>query len=465
MNFENREAFVIPFSVQKSSVWKEVIRYLSEKETTPVEAICHSRVVSIDKEYYPVERLEISYTAKWNAVSIFKECWTEQETHYEQQIHYFDRFGKEHEKSGFDYYDTKAKRWKSGALHPFASTARGYSGDALTKPWEPREVTVPVTENVSYEKETGRKRNSGEIKGNHTYYHDKEYPFPMHLENHADDDLFSSIIFHSDSVENQKIPYSQEAVKDGMVIRQSKPLNENDVDTELSRAKSMAKKECIWKIPGQAYADLHMEFDSDEICQIWYCPVYHVIYEFSGQKYECFVSGNFRGSVGMQMKSGNRLVSDEREDSVKGKIDPEDVSIENIKQQYDNEYSALKNRKKKCWLKFIWIWLGVCGIPIPIALLFMPLATIQNGIGIIIISIVTSILPVVFVGTAIYLCWKNYKEIKNIKRELTQNNEAKKNIVPFRQAKKKTIMEIILNDNLSDSEKAMRCEAILKNQI
>ena len=165
------------------------------------------------------------------------------------------------------------------------------------------------------------------------------------------------------------------------------------------------------------------------------------------------------------MKSGNRLVSDEREDSVKGKIDPEDVSIENIKQQYDNEYSALKNRKKKCWLKFIWIWLGVCGIPIPIALLFMPLATIQNGIGIIIISIVTSILPVVFVGTAIYLCWKNYKEIKNIKRELTQNNEAKKNIVPFRQAKKKTIMEIILNDNLSDSEKAMRCEAILKNQI
>lgn len=51
---------------------------------------------------------------------------------------------------------------------------------------------------------------------------------------------------------------------------------------------------------------------------------------------------------------------------------------------------------------------------------------------------------------------------KNIKRELTQNNEAKKNIVPFRQAKKKTIMEIILNDNLSDSEKAMRCEAILK---
>ena len=34
MNLENREAFVIPFSVQKSSVWKEVIRYLSERDNT-----------------------------------------------------------------------------------------------------------------------------------------------------------------------------------------------------------------------------------------------------------------------------------------------------------------------------------------------------------------------------------------------------------------------------------------------
>ncbi len=95
----------------------------------------------------------------------------------------------------------------------------------------------------------------------------------------------------------------------------------------------------------------------------------------------------------------------------------------------------------------------------------MPLATIQNGMGIIIISIAMSILPVVFVGAAIYLCWKNYKEIKNIKKELTQNNEAKTNIIPIRQAKKKAIMEVILNDNLNESEKAMRCEAILKNQI
>ncbi len=45
MNFENRKAFVIPFSVQKSSVWKEVIRYLSEKETTPVEAIYNGIVI------------------------------------------------------------------------------------------------------------------------------------------------------------------------------------------------------------------------------------------------------------------------------------------------------------------------------------------------------------------------------------------------------------------------------------
>ena len=38
MDFENTNTFVIPFSIKESSAWKNVIRYLSGKEITPVEA-------------------------------------------------------------------------------------------------------------------------------------------------------------------------------------------------------------------------------------------------------------------------------------------------------------------------------------------------------------------------------------------------------------------------------------------
>lgn len=459
MNFENCEAFVIPFSIPETSVWKKVIQYLCEKETTPVDAICNSHVVSIVKEYYPVQRLEINYTAKWNAISIFKKFWTEQETHYEQQVHFFDRWGKEHEKPGFDYFDPKTQRW---SYNPIKSNIKGTLGDAHSRPWTPREVTVAVTEDIPYERETGRKETSGEIKGNHLYYHDKEYPFYMILENQFQADVFSTIFSdsNSSSAENEKISYSKEAVKDGMVIEQSSPLNESDFDSELTQAKSLARTQCTGEIPGQAYADFRMEFDSYEVCQMWYYPVYHVIYEFKGQKYECFVSGYWKGSsFDVRTEYNGQLISSHQVGPVKGKRDPEDTSIESIKQQYDIQCSNLKDRKKKCWLKFVWIWLGMWAGFTILSLLLIPLAiAISNAT-----YAIASVLRIVVIGVVIYLCWKNYNEIKNIKKEITKNEEAKKNIVPIRQAKKVAIREVILNDNLSDSEKSMKCEAILNN--
>ena len=134
MDFENCEAFVVPFGLNEKSAWKQVLCYLSKDKTTPVDVACHSRVVSIDRQYYPVERLEVNYIAKWSAISVAVKRWTEQETHYEQQVHYFDRFGEEHGEPGFDYFDAKDGRWKRGSVHFVQSKIRGYSGDASAKP-------------------------------------------------------------------------------------------------------------------------------------------------------------------------------------------------------------------------------------------------------------------------------------------------------------------------------------------
>lgn len=422
MDFKNCEAFVIPFRVKEASAWKNVIQYLSKKETTPVEAICNSHVVSVDKEYYPIGRLEIVYTAKWNAISVFKEYWTEQETHYEKEIHYFDRWGNEHKQSGFDYYDSKSGKWKSGSWHPFKSNIKGYSGDASTRPWEPMEVTVTVTEDIPCERETGRKKNAGSINGNYIYQHSEGFPF------------FHSLF--SDVKADMKIPYSEEAIQDGKKMEQVHPFSESDYNFVFSKAKSEAQDRCIKQIPGQAYANFRMEFDSNEVRQMWYYPVYHIIYEFQEQKYECFVSGCQEGYA-------------------YGKQEPEDASIENIKQEYDNKCSALNDKKKKYWYKFVWIFLG----KMLVGGLLSIIMSIIGGTGSVIDK--SSVLAIWCV--AIYLYWKNYRDIKNTKKEIEKVVEANNNIVPLRQKKKNALLDVVLNDNLTDGEKAKKFEEILNS--
>lgn len=237
----------------------------------------------------------------------------------------------------------------------------------------------------------------------------------------------------SDLPENIKVPYSEESVKDGTVIKKTNPFNKKDFDSVFSKVKSDAENQCIRKIPGQAYADFYMEFDFDEVRQMWYYPVYHIVYEFKKQKYECLVSGCQEGRV-------------------YGKHDPEDISIQNIKQQYDSQYSNLKDKKKKCWLKFVWIWLGTCAVyTFLIPLLGILLFTVIGDVGLTIVPV----LQIAFVGVVVYLCWTNYKNIKNIKKEIKKNNEAKK----------KAILDIVLDDNLNNSEKSVRCKTILDDNI
>lgn len=419
MDFENREAFVVPFKIQESFVWKSVAEYLSQKETTPVESICNSHIVSIEKEYYPIERLEISYTTQWDAISIFKEYWTETETHYENQIHYFDRLGKEHEKPGFDRFNPKTGNWSHGAFRLDNYRFKGYSGDRYTRPWEAREVTVAVTEEIPYSKEIGRKKTNGKGSGKHIGIHNAQYPFS-----------------NENFPEPERIPYSKEIVRDTVIMEKAKPFSEKDYNSELSAARAKANKECKKQIPGHEYVDFSMEFKSDDVFQTWYYPVYHVTYTFQEQKYECFVSGYY-------------------EKTVNGKHNPEDKSIETIKQQYDDEYTKLKEIKKKFWLRFVWIYFGivVAGTAISSFLSFFHVS-----------GFIESILELVlFLSITIYLFKKNYKEIKNIKEKITQNRTKKDNIIPIRQEKKKSILEIVLDDSLSDNEKIMRCEKILNN--
>ncbi len=415
MNFDNCEAFVIPFSFDKASAWKQVLCYLSEDKTTPVEVVYHSHAISIDREYYPVEYLEINYTAKWNAISIFIERWTEKETHYEPQIHYFDRWGMEHERPGFDYWDTKDRKWKSGAFHPLKSKMMGYSGEAGTRPWQPQEVSVAVTENIPYERETGRERKFGEIKNQHVYYHGKEYPFS---------------VLRTDK--NEKVPYSDEAINGGKVINQVDPINKSIFDSELSKARANAKKLCIEKIPGQEYTDFSMDFDFEANYQILYYPVYHIVYEFLGQNYECFVSGY-------------------RKNEIKVEFLPEDPSIKSEMQPYDNQLSNLESQKKDWKSNYFGIRLGIVGVCFLGFFLFIGLLQF----------LLAFLLLVGSIALFIYLSRIKNEKIKELDQKIAKCNEAKNNIIPARQAKKETLLNVLLDDSLSESEKSAKCEKIL----
>ena len=418
MSLENFKAFVIPFSIKEDSARKKLLHFLSIDEQTPVKSVCNSRIVSVKKEYYPVERLEIKWNAKWTATSIFMEYWTEQETHYEQQVHYFDRWGREHNSPGFDYFNPNTGKWEMGGLHPINSRIKGYSGDRSSRPWVPREVTVPVTENIPYERETGRRQSTGNVSENGNREHNAQYPLPI-----------------TDWGEAEIIPYSQEAIKDATVIGNAEPFSESEYNSFLADLKEEAKKKCIQQIPGQKYSNFRMDFNPGEIpkTNTWYFPVYHIIYIFDEIEYEYFVSGYCEISAcGKNQK-------------------PEDKAIQNAKQQYNAKCSELKDKKKKLWLNIFKVAIGC-----PVILFFLLIIPLMLQLPFLVFPFL--LLPLI----SAYLIWKNYKEIKIIKGEITKAEEAKNNIVPMLQSKKKAILDIVVDDNLSESEKEVKCNAILE---
>ncbi|MCM1529900.1 MAG: hypothetical protein NC093_07905 [Alistipes sp.] len=336
---ENTIKEVIPFDVDSTVAWNSLLKHLAQKEDTPVNIASESRYISSEKIYYPVERLTVNYEAKWNAVSIFMRYWTETETYFVQEVHYFDRWGREHTQPGFDYFDTESGKWRTGTFHPIKSRVKGYSGSVTSRPWDPREVTVEKSREIPYEQETGRKNSSGTVKSNMINALSERYPF-------------FNVLYGTYS-NGERSVYSDEAVEGTVVDEMIFADGEKNKELIL-KAKNVAQETCIKQIPGQKYANFSMDFVHNIDREIWYYPAYKIVYTYQDKQYECLVSGACC-------------------DCVYETTYPTDDFMNTIFQDSEKEKDELKQKKKKV-TKELLISIAAVMFLEPIALvLFAPL--------------------------------------------------------------------------------------------
>lgn len=409
---------VIPFSIDSRAAWHSVLKYFIQKEDTPVDIACGSRFISCEMMYYPVERGKINYEAQWQAESIFIKQWTEMETCLKKEVHYFDRFGTEHEHPGFDYLDPKTHKWRSGTFNPITSRARGYSGSTGTRPWQPLEVTVEETREVLREKETGRENSSGTVKDSEIEVFAERYPF-------------FKILYGNYKNGKERVPYSDEELKtatvDGVVL-----INGSQQMELINKAKDKAEKQCIGRIPGQKYRNFQMEFIiHDMSSEIWYYPAYKIVYMYQNETYECLVSGCTA-------------------EAVYETVHPTDNNYSNILSQVDIRSSELINQRKKS-TKTIAIALIVEVISVLLAPLYFLLGT-------------EGFLQFIFwfavmIGNG-YFIYKEFLKRKKFVSEKENVHKEKDNLAQNRRERKKKIFDIMTDDSLNDDEKRERCRTL-----
>lgn len=420
MSEKTTKAEVIPFSVDSKSAWHSVLKYLAQKEDTPVDIACGSCLVSSERMYYPVERLTINYEAQWNATSIFMRYWTETRTWLAQEVHYFDRWGREHNKPGFDYYDSKKGKWKTGTFNPIESRVRGYSGSASARPWDPREVTVQKAEDVPCEEETGRRNSSGTVKDSILNVLSERYPFFEKL--------------YGSYNNGERNAYSDEAVRGtavGKVV-----LADGEKKKELvAKAGNVAQEKCIQQIPGQKYANFSMGFKHEIDSAVWYYPAYKVVYKYQDKQYECLVSGCVVGCVYETAA-------------------PADDFLNTISQQSETRKKELNQSKKKATKQILIA--GVVVELIAILGIFYNLVKITAGEG----GKVGVIVWLVIAVSAIVFSRIMFAKRRRIKSDILNVDNEKETTVQNRQDRKMKIFDIMADDNLTDIEKEKKCKEV-----
>ena len=414
---------IIPCSIDSKVAWNSVLKYMIQKEDTPVDIACESRFISYEMIYYPIERVKINYKAQWQAESIFIRRWTETETYLKPEIHYFDRWGTEHKHPGFDYLDPKTHKWRSGTFNPITSRVKGYSGSVGTKPWTPTEVTVEATRENSYEEETGRENSSGTVNDSILDVLAERYPF------------FN--ILYGNYNSKERLPYSDEALKkaivDGIVLINNQKKNEL-----VKKAENIAQKQCEGRIPGQKYRNFYMDFTYDISSEIWYYPAYKIVYMYQNRQYECLVSGC-------------------TVDCVYETAHPIDSTSSNLLSPANLRSSELIEKRKKVTKTIaISILIGSVVEFISILMVLSKLISLFIGQG----GFLGLFLWLAIMAGTGYFVYQKFLERKTIVSKNENIHAEKDNMIRNRQDRKKKIFDIITDDRLNNDEKREKCKTI-----
>ena len=305
MNFDVSKSKVIPFTMPESEVYGHFIDFLIEGDNTPVDVAAHSKIVEKKKQFYPIRCFDITYSAEWQATSI----WEKEEYYTEIQTKtvYIDYFGKEHDSPGYDYFSDR------GGI-PYSS---GNIGGKNNRPWRamPKQESVQKKRTVIDHVEP----RYGDI-GRYRSFQ----PIITYLD--ADQKLAQWVV--SFLKKNKYVDYRPELLEDSEI---KDLISSNDFARKKAEANvgDIARKQCNSDIPGDRYEDFQYRVSIESYSmQIVLVPIYHISYEYRGQKYECWLGGKADSDIFCYSK-------------------PQDEGLAAERERIAKEFDAQKSKKEK----------------------------------------------------------------------------------------------------------------------
>lgn len=399
MEYDVLKNKIIPFDVSNEDVKNGFLEFLVEGDNTPIDVACEFSNMKVQKVLYPIRCFKINYTADWSATSIYehKESYTE----YETKTVYYDRYGKEHDKPGFDYTDRSGK-WSKSAM----------DSESVKRPWQPQQKMVPVTKHKMVI--DGTEQTYGNIGDNYTFQ-------PTFTYDESTSEKFVEWVLKF-PMENLYIDCKEADVKDCEV---EDLVNDDLFAWQIAekQMKRLAGKIASAEVPGDRYEGLTVgNYETEHEVDVVLIPVFHITYDYKGQAFECWMCGFNDSNVHYENK-------------------PKDNSIK-------NEIERLEKEIKDGW-KNIFLWGAISFLAIPFGFLIVFAMFIMNFFNIIWFFVL---------GYVEVKCIKKFKEYLNGRKEL-QNT--KDNYINNVKEKRKSIANIVKREDISEEEKRKEIDKVL----
>ena len=257
---ENQQQYAVPFSIDERQVKAGFLNRLMLFDNVPLDVAYDSKIISIDKVYYPVAFMDVVAEADWQATSI----WEHEEKYQvaEDIIVYVDRYGKEHKSPGTD----TVVRNGTDVSHP---------------QWKPVSKTIYKTKKRTVIDST--QQTSGHLPSTPLCFKIWMGPDPgskLSTTMVSWIDLDSDCLEVDDSYLNDFFIPEMGRTKDEAIELVTKKADESMY--------GLAREE----VPGNRFEDFRGSSQVNSICMTTrYLCAYHIVFEYKSMKYDYYTSG------------------------------------------------------------------------------------------------------------------------------------------------------------------------------
>lgn len=401
MESNSQERNLISFTLSEKEVRENFLDFIIKGDTTPIDVACESTIVQITKQYYPVRCFYVTYSADWEATSIWehKEDYTE----YKTETVYIDFRGKEHDNNSRDY--------------------EVRNGQSTWHYRRPMQKNIPVKKTRTVVDRT--ERTYGEIS-------DERFFQPAYIPSDSSQTKFAKWI--GAQVAPRKYVIGQ--VEEECQIQGLYGSDDYAKQFVTSHVKDRAYTLCKRQVPGSRYEDFSISnFHAEYKMDIVLIPIFYITYSYNGEIFECWRSGT----------SEEKWYSHNK---------PQDSTIAEQDQQARTMIEGIRKRRMKTGLI---VYLGF-PVAILVVLFLMLVFHITSD------KFMELVCLIGFVILIIKLT-KYFAQFKQLNQEIKFQEEKFRNMKKNMSNIRKAIAEIVKRDDLNEEQQKAAIKDILNGNF